>query len=756
MTEKTSFGSIFLLFSVFLLFGIFAFLEFASGRWPSELSRVISSRGALLTIMIPPVVFGSVFALAFYIKNKGLRVVLQILSVAVYLRLVGSDLPLVISATYLGALILIGLAFLGDRSLQIFEQFNLSDQRWVPIFSLIYIALLIGSALVASAVALTSLFFEVSSESAILVTIIIVTLCSVYMYRRGFLILAPDTTPPRPLHGERSFAFYNVFRYLTILLIFFAFGMVAVPSGYFDAEWYGTASDHVLPSGSFFKPSHLQHFVYYYPKGFELLTYPLKSATAPGLVRAFSTFYGILSIVFLGVLMTLRAKSASVLWPFAAFVLAIPTVQVMLWNWKPDLLAATSSSIAFFLAILAIDNRNTNPKVSLNWSMLSFAFLLFSMSLKLTNYLVAPLLFLVLAITSVLAMCKIHKHKFGDIRSALSSVFLVMATLFFLFFMLVTLRTFTTTGVPVIGPSLSVFSPLEHLYHPTIRGESTDLRGLRMGFQDGLGLLWKIVFNPSFSVWHYTKPLLPTILVIFIFPIAFILFLFLSRSNPLQKGKSTESDILFALLVVFVFLLFGWAIFGYLRKSGGDSNYFLFLVFFGSTFAILVMNQLKRAYVFSLILVPAVFGSVFSLWLVSYEMRLIDGGWGSVTRHYGEDYLSKRRKFSESGAWVRGDFFSLRDYVGGRELERCRGYVVAAPQWRPQRWAYLIPCAVEGVSDVRAIDNFLRNSSVTPLQGVNFVAVEIDFLPESALNGLGEVGFRVDGVAGGFQVFVRD
>jgi len=329
----------------------------------------------------------------------------------------------------------------------------------------------------------------------------------------------------------------------------------------YDSMWYGLRSQFVLEQGgSIFANLGLAHFVYYYPKLYEILILPLCGFGDTGFPAAFNVFIYIvlLAVVYEGVLTLGISRSYAALSALAVGWTPVVVSTVLLV--KPDFLTATILLIAFFYSVRAVAQLN------LAYSFVAISALFIALAGKLVSIpfggMLAICFFVSLAYRTIHISYKNHSLATIDTRIKYGNVILPIGIAVLI---AISYRTYRLTGLPIIEPSFLVnwlsylgFHP-HFPYSPAYIGETWHFH-----LTDTLSWVWMIIAPSKLPdiVFTWTGNLFVlTAILAFIairkwhghveFTIAFIF-----------------SGILFAFALVFI------AFYGDI--PGGDGNYYVF------------------------------------------------------------------------------------------------------------------------------------------------------------------------------------
>jgi hypothetical protein len=199
-----------------------------------------------------------------------------------------------------------------------------------------------------------------------------------------------DRTAPCAVHFARQFVrATRTERWLLSVLVTLLLVQLgkANPSLDYDSSWYGLRPERVLIGvHSFFDDLHLAHFVYYYPKAFELLVAPLSGLGEHGFIVAFNVL--LLGVALVAVFRLARefglGRAPALL--VVTLVATTPALVNMASTGKVDNLAHTLS----FLMALGFW-RFARGRDPLDFAVASAACLLM-LATKVTAYAWAPLI----------------------------------------------------------------------------------------------------------------------------------------------------------------------------------------------------------------------------------------------------------------------------------------------------------------------------------------------------------------------------
>ena len=331
------------------------------------------------------------------------------------------------------------------------------------LFALIWLEALIGLGLLFNKMTGTSFSSHEVIYSALLGTLVMGVL-SVLAYATGLTIWAPWAVVVIAcafsffqLKGGGLFKAYNAFTVedrstkviLSCLAAFFLIVMArGNNSGNHDSLWYSyRPQDVLLVDGDFWAELGLSAFPYYYPKFFEFMTFLVSPLNEFSFYHAINLSFALLlaSIVFTSSKNLLPSKPLAAL--STAFIFTIPTNASTLVTGEPDFFLMFLLLAAVFLLLDFVKSG------SLKIWFLGLALLITGLGVKLLSVPfggVIGLAYLVIGFKHVRRHSVLHKwQKYS--REVWEGVFLISALIVTL--LLLSLRTYFLTGLPIIGQS---------------------------------------------------------------------------------------------------------------------------------------------------------------------------------------------------------------------------------------------------------------------------------------------------------------
>ena len=126
----------------------------------------------------------------------------------------------------------------------------------------------------------------------------------------------------------------------------------------FDSRWYGLRTQHVLgQAGSIFAELNLAHFVFYYPKLYEILILPLSGFGDSAFIGAFNVYIYVI-ILFTAYVVSRGVGAGKGYAALATLTVAcVPAVASSALLVKPDLLTTSILFIAFLYCVRTISYR---------------------------------------------------------------------------------------------------------------------------------------------------------------------------------------------------------------------------------------------------------------------------------------------------------------------------------------------------------------------------------------------------------------
>ena len=459
----------------------------------------------------------------------------------VYLRLHYIDVPLLVAFLYMEALGAIGA-------------FALSPWRKCtepPDFALL--TFLCGIAIGALLITFLSLMNLATPFICYTVVVALGLVCA-FWKRTSPLIL--QISRSGITHGLSQRLTYSCL-YATVLVMAAKIHLIAD----FDSMWYGLRTQFVLEQGgSIFANLGLAHFVYYYPKLYEILILPLCGFGDAGFPAAFNVFIYIvlLAVVYEGGLALGISKSYAALSALAVGWTPVAVSTVLLV--KPDFLTATILLIAFFYSVRAVAQLN------LAYSFVAISALFIALAGKLVSIpfggMLAICFFVSLAYKTIRVSCKNQSLAAFDTRIKYGKVILPIGIAVLI---AISYRTYYLTGLPIIEPGFLVhwlsylgFHP-HFPYSPVYIGETWHFK-----LTDMLDWIYMII-EPS---------KLPQIVFTWTGNLFALTTLMAFISIRKWRGHASFATAFIFSVILFVFALLFIAFYGDI--PGGDGNYYIF------------------------------------------------------------------------------------------------------------------------------------------------------------------------------------
>jgi len=329
----------------------------------------------------------------------------------------------------------------------------------------------------------------------------------------------------------------------------------------YDSMWYGLRSQFVLEQGgSIFAKLGLAHFVYYYPKLYEVLILPLCGFGDFGFPAAFNIFIYIvlLAVVYEGMLALGISRGYAALSTLA--VGWIPVVVSAALLVKPDFLTALILLIAFFYSVRAVAQLN------LAYSFVATSALIIALAGKLVS----------IPFGGMLAICFLISLAYKTIRVSYKTRFLrpldtrieygkVILPIGIAVLIAISYRTYYLTGLPIIEPGFLVhwlsylgFHP-HFPYYPVFIGDTWHFK-----LTDMLDWIYMIIAPSK----------LPHIVYIWTGNIFALTTLLAFISIRTWRSRVSFTTAFIFSVILFLFALLFIAFYGSL--PGGDGNYYIF------------------------------------------------------------------------------------------------------------------------------------------------------------------------------------
>jgi hypothetical protein len=343
---------------------------------------------------------------------------------------------------------------------------------------------------------------------------------------------------------------------VSILLMQLAKGVSAID---YDSIWYGLRPQYVLYGAhSLFDPLGYAHFVYYYPKLFELLTLPV--TVFPDYAYIYGVNAALLSLLMAASFQLARrtgAGRADAL-VVAAVASSVPAVANMASTAKPDILATLLVVVA---AGALLELAATREPLALA---VAGGAVLLSFTAKLTSLVYVPPLLLGLA---AVAVPLVRAGSAAAPRRWRSPALVAVPGAAMLVLLLSTLRTYMLTGYPTVPVLVGLWRALglrpRYPLSDTLPSGFT-LAGLPA---DGLAVHWgKLLFQPSGMV-HW----------VMVWPgnaVAFALLAAACAWSLASRGRAGKPGPGALIVLACAPVLATGAFYASTVRDGGDGNYY--------------------------------------------------------------------------------------------------------------------------------------------------------------------------------------
>ncbi len=396
-------------------------------------------------------------------------------------------------------------------------------------------------------------------------TVCIALICAIlyfWLYRAGYTPI--HITPVHSRNEQREFLARKnwvkpaISYGMTMLLLQAGRMNIAID---YDSIRYGLRSLYVLDNGrGIYERLGFVNDVYYYPKGFEILTLPLNIPDSYGFVLAVSWLFciGVLLLVYEIVRMCSHRLSGILAVMIAS---AIPAIMNMSISAKTDIFTLFFQLLAIcdIVRLLTSDNERNSTK-QISWAMASLAF---TFMLKPTSvYFSGGVLITVIGFL-------LYQKKFV-IRKADFSKAIVLPTILAL--LLVTWRTWSMTGFPITSIFTSILQKVGfRIQYPLAPTNLPSPQGSMEGMGDLMRNLYRIyavLIAPMGMEMVHVLIAMPTAVFGVILIVSIFLFV------PVFFSK--EQAFRFVYVNFLVILLF--STYALINLYQVDGNYFVLLI----------------------------------------------------------------------------------------------------------------------------------------------------------------------------------
>lgn len=515
-------------------------------------------RASIIALFELALIFVCFLLVMFLISYKKMRINGLFFVSAIFLWWHRALIPVLVGGLYIGFLIL-----LGELLLIRFRRGRLE----ICSSMILHLAhnFLIGSGAFLSFLCVLSLFGIGGMQRILIATVgmaIISVLLYYWLHRAGYTPIHIMQRYPKAEEEEflarKNWVKISLSYVFTMLLL--QAGRINIAIDY-DSMRYGLRSLYVLDNGrGIYENLGFVNDVYFYPKGFEILTLPLNLPNSHGFILAFSWLMciGVLLLVY-----EIVRKSSHRLMGILAVTItvAIPAVMNMSISAKTDIFTLFFQLLAICdIVKLLSEEGETDATKQIVWAMSSIAF---TLVLKPTSVYFSGGLFL--AIVGFLLYKKNFRIRYKEI-----SLVILLPTI--LAVILVTYRTYHLTGFPITSIFTSLLQKIGfHIKYPLAPMNLPSAQGSVEGMSDGMRNLYRIyaiLIAPMGMDMVHILIAMPTA----IFGVILMVSMFLFFPAFFLKDK------VFQFLYVCFLALLIFSTYALLSLYQVDGNYFILLI----------------------------------------------------------------------------------------------------------------------------------------------------------------------------------